>query len=286
MTRKAGQALLAVIPEIREDLPYSPDLLGKLFNQTADGGYTSLAEISKTISRDQGLTVRILSLANSAFYGLQAEVSSVERAVAMLGLKELRTMVLGLGVSSLTIKLKRSELLDLEAYWRHQLLTACCARAVAEGVEVSAEDMFTCGLLHDLGYLITAIYRPDDFRAVKEISFSEGLSTYRAEMRHLGLDHGVIGAMVLSSWDLPQQITEPINWHHSPDKAPAFRKEAELLHASEALSRKFENPSHASDGRWRVFLENYDLDETVLLDMLRELSEDEGTRQLLRALKV
>lgn len=286
MSQEAGQALLAIIPDIKQDLPYSPDLLGKLFGQTSGGSHSSLSEISETISRDQGLTARILSMANSAFYGLQAEVGSVDRAVAMLGLQDVRTMVLGLGISSLTARLKKSELIDLEQYWRHQLLTACCARSVAQSIGLSPENMFTCGLLHDLGYLITAIYMPDDFRIATEIRFAESLPTAQAEMRHFGLDHGVIGAMVLSSWDLPPQITEPINWHHSPEAAPEFAEEAACLNLAESLSRRFENPDYITGRKWRDFVERYELDEEELIGMLRELSEDEGTKQLLRALRV
>jgi len=284
MAHDAGQQLIALIPDIKADLPYSPALLGKLFKQTAGDSLASLADVSATIAADQGLTARILKLANSAFYGLQAEVSSVDRAVAMLGLKEVRTLVLSVGVSTLAQSMKSTGLLDIAAYWRHQLYTACCARDLAGGLSLPAEDMFTVGLLHDLGYLITAVYLPDEFHAALALRESEELVMADAEMRHFGLDHGVVGAMVLASWDLPREITEPVNWHHAPDKAPDMARQAALLCVADALARTLEDQNHRVRDHWTTFAADLGVDVDAAQKQLAERAEDEALKQLLATL--
>lgn len=284
MQHDAGQRLIALIPDIKADLPYSASLLSRLFRQTNQDSFSSLADVSRTIAADQGLTARILKLANSAFYGLQSEVGSVDRAVAMLGLKEVRTLILSVGVSSLAKNIKKSGLLDLKAYWRHQLLTACCAKALAEDMNIAPEDMFTIGLLHDLGHLVTAGYMPEDFAKAVQLREAKNLVMADAEMTHFGLDHGVIGAMVLASWDLPRAITEPINWHHAPDKAPDFAKEAALLCVSDALTRKFEDPDYPVRDHWQALVSDLGVEVEAVSTLLLELAENEATRQLLSTL--
>lgn len=239
MNQERGQRFLLDLPAIRNDLPFSPDLLTRLFRLTDDGGTTPLEAIASAIAEDQGLSTRVLAMANSAFYGLQSQVRSVGRAVAVLGLREVRGLVLALGMRGLAAKRPLPPGFALTPYLEHQLAVAVTAMALARKTGVmDPDDAFTAGVLHDLGKLLTALYRPDDWLAEEALVAAEDLPWHEAEERRFGLDHGLIGAMVLRSWNLPEQLTEPVNWHHAPEAAPGPREPGRLLCLADACARE------------------------------------------------
>lgn len=230
MDLERGTAFLSKIADTRHDLPYSPSLLQRLFAQTKDGSLASLGQIAETISPDQGLTARLLAVANSAFYGLQSQVTSVQRAATVLGIKEIRTIVLALGVHGLTKGHQLPEDFDLVAYWTHQLSVAQTARLMAKGLAaVDTDNIFTSGLLHDLGKMLIAMHAPKDWVSIGYLRAQKNLPHFKAEDEWWGVEHGVVGALVLRSWNLPAELHEPVNWHHAPLAAPEYRTEAKLL---------------------------------------------------------
>lgn len=235
MNQEHGQRFLLELPAVRSDLPFSPALLPRLFRLTGEEDASPLETIAAAIAEDQGLASRVLALANSAFYGLQFRIGSVARAVRVLGLREIRALVLALGIRSLSDKRPLPAGFDLPHYLEHQFSVALTAMALARKTgAMPTDDAFTAGVLHDIGKLVTALYRPDDWQAQAALVEREGIPWHEAETRHFGLDHGLIGAMVLRSWNLPEALTEPINWHHAPDAAPERREPAALLACADA----------------------------------------------------
>ena len=238
MNQERAQAFLRELPSVRNDLPFSPALLTRLFTLTADEGASPLEAIAEAIAEDQGLSTRVLAMANSAYYGLQARVGSVARAVAVLGLREVRGMVLALGMQGLTRRHPLPEEFVFPVYLEHQVSVAVAAMALAQATgSMHPDDAFTAGLLHDLGKLLTALYRPEDWQAQAVLAVSQALAWHEAEQRHWGLDHGLIGAMVLGAWNLPETLTEPVNWHHAPQADPTGGKAAALVGLADACVR-------------------------------------------------
>jgi putative nucleotidyltransferase with HDIG domain len=242
MSQERGQRFLLELPSIRNDLPFSPDLLTRLFSLTDENGVSSLDVISAAIAEDQGLSTRVLAMANSAFYGLQAQVRTVSRAVAVLGLREVRGLVLALGMYGLAARRPLPKGFALAPYLEHQLTVAIAAMALARQCKaMEPDDAFTAGVLHDLGKLLTALYRPEDWLAQAALAETEALPWHDAEERHWGLDHGLIGAMVLRSWNLPETLTEPVNWHHAPEAAPKQPEPGRLIGLADACARQISN---------------------------------------------
>ena len=189
MNQEKIQSFLRELPKMRDELPFSPEVLKQLFVQTSGGSLASLEDVGETLSKDQGLTTRILSLANSAYYGLQAEVQSVPRAAAVLGMGEIRNIVLALGVSGLTDKYDMPEDFDLDEYWKHQFFVAMIAKELSRMTAFGNPDnLFTVGLLHDIGKLITAVRRPEDWQAIHDLAESEEMFDVEAEDQYWGLD--------------------------------------------------------------------------------------------------
>lgn len=262
------------LPRIKSDLPFSPALLAKLFSQVKDGTLAPLDDIAGTIAQDQALSTKVLALSNSAFYGLQAQVGGIPRAVAVLGLKEIRNLVLAVGAQRMCKK-KPPEF-DLPGYWKHQLITATAARQLAKLMDHPDPDaLFACGLLHDLGKLLVASNSPDDWRAIEVIARERRLPYVKAEQEHWGLEHGLVGALTLNSWNLPDDITEPVNWHHSPDAAPAYGREAAILRLADALAHA-EEATPGAVAPAPAFFEALAIDEQETRDALAQTLRTDG----------
>lgn len=259
-----GQYFLQSLPEIRQELPVSPVLFQQVFSATGENSSTPMEALGAVMEQDQGLTVKVLSMANSAYYGLQSQVTSVKRAVLVLGLQEVRKLLLLMSVRSLENKLNPKDL-DIAAHWKHQVDVAHVAQALAvQAGATDPDELFTAGLLHDLGKMITAIHQPDHWRAVQTLARKKNIPLHQAEELHWGLDHALIGALTLKTWYLPASLTEPINWHHNPDLAQEHASQARLLRLADALTHMHFEASRAlagplcNDG-WEQDLKSLDL---------------------------
>ncbi|WP_419787429.1 HDOD domain-containing protein [Pseudodesulfovibrio sp.] len=280
------QAFLRELPRMREDLPFSPEVLGQLYIQTSGSSLSSLEEVGQTLSKDQGLTTRILSMANSAYYGLQAEVRSVSRAAAVLGLGEIRNIVLALGIHGLSCKYAIPEDFDLGEYWKHQFLVGMIARELSHIIAMGKPDtMFTVGMLHDIGKLIIALRRPDDWQAIHDmLEDDEDLTAVEAEDAYWGLDHAVVGALVLKSWDLPADLVEPVNWHHAPELSPDHSGESMLVALADYAARAVADPDGAAARRAEKLCPDLEVDFDEIMETAEELADSEDIEQFVSLL--
>ncbi len=276
----SGQDFLAELLEIKQELPFSPALLGDLFYMTGENSFAPLEKIAQTLNLDQGLSTKVLAMANSAFYGLQAKVTSVARAVALLGLKEIRNVVLMLGTQALTVRHHYPREFDIRAYWDHQLATGVCAKLLAERRSgLDPDILFTAGLLHDMGILLTALYRPKAWAAIHTTVLAEKCTWSQAEDRYWGLEHGLIGAMTLNSWNLPPELTEPVNWHHSPNLAPEYAEHAKVLCIADGLHHRLMDEKYAIAPPALEAMDEFGFNEKEILTELSWVLEDDSLSQ-------
>jgi len=285
MNQERIQSFLRELPKMREDLPFSPEVLKNLFVQTDNNSMASLEDVGETLSKDQGLTTRILSLANSAYYGLQAEVQSVPRAAAVLGMSEIRNIVLALGVKGLTGKYEMPKDFDLVDYWTHQFFVAMLAKEFSCMSDVGAPDnMFTVGLLHDIGKLIMAMRRPEDWQNIHDLAEAESMTDSVAEDEYWGLDHAVVGALVLKTWDLPPDLVEPVNWHHSPDLAPDHSNESIVICLANYAAHAIEAPEGPYFSQLKAMCPDLNMDIDEVMETAEELIESKDIEQFISLL--
>ena len=235
-------------------LPFDPKLLPLLFAVTQEGSNASQKTVVTLIEQSPRLTTRVLAVANSAAYGLEFKVSTLQRAISIMGLREVRLLVLMVGMSSFIREAQLPKDFDTDRFWKHLLSVATISRALAQvfgataggpGADASLEDRlvmvpdeaYIAGLLHDVGKLFLAASRPDIWEKVVEMEQAKGMETFEAENTEWGMDHALIGAAVLHHWKLPLVLTEPINLHHAPDLATSFKMEARLLAVANCLAR-------------------------------------------------
>lgn len=262
-------------------LPFDPGLLREVLNLTSGESRAPVSRLADVLGRDQALATRLLRMANSAYYGLQSEVASVQRAVNVLGTGEVRALVLAVAASGIAAKGSLPAAFDLAGYWRHQLCVAACCRMLARRVSPGDADvLYTAGLLHDIGKLLMAGLSPEAWQAVRMLMDEEGLETAEAEERHWGLDHGVIGARLLSYWDLPPALTEPVNWHHAPQYAGTYERNARLLNIADRLLLLYERGDGVMPPALADDLVTFGLDASSIAAELATLLEGERIGQL------
>lgn len=248
-----ARAFLEDLAEHPPVLPYEPTLLPLLFAATRDDSNASVDDITALIESSQKLASKVLSLANSAAYGLESTVTSLRRAISILGFREVRTLVVMVGAVSAIKGVKLPKTFDATGLWKHQLKTASIAKILAAAVhdlakqqgtkdglllEMAPDEAYAAGLLHDIGKVFLAGSRPGIWETIETIRTTKGISFDEAEDEYWGMDHALVGAQVLHHWKLPLLLTDPINWHHAPELAPSLSTEARLLAAANILAHE------------------------------------------------
>lgn len=175
----------------------------------------SIAALAATLESDQAMVSRLLGIINSAFFGVRHEVTRVERAINLLGLRETRNIVLSIATrDSLSRGQDRST-------WLHSITCAHLAEALAKNSrrEMDLNEAFSAGLLHDIGTAFLAKKLP---AAVQEVQrwVGLGLDRLEAETRVLGYTHAEIGEMILRKLSVPQTIRDTVRYHHAPFDNP------------------------------------------------------------------
>jgi putative nucleotidyltransferase with HDIG domain len=175
------------------------------------------ADINRVISLDPVLTGRILKLLNSAYYGLSQQITSLVRAIIMLGINTVKNLVLSSTVIGTLAGGKNSQGLDLEGFWRHSLCVGVSSKLLARerGVDSNLrEEYFTAGLLHDIGKIPLNHILKEEYLLTIDAADTERISLYRTEESALGLNHCTVGAMIVNSWKLTGAVGETIIHHH------------------------------------------------------------------------
>jgi HD-like signal output (HDOD) protein len=197
----------------------------------------SIGKVALLMEADPALAASVLKLANSAFYGFNRKIESIERAIPVLGLQQTHELVLAISVSS-TFKNIRPLNMDIKQYWQGCMLTALAARELAHATcNPASERLFVIGLLADIGHLAMYLTIPDLAVSAQNAADTKHEPLHEAERRIIGCDFAEIGAALMDTWKLPQSFTETIGAQITPQLAGKRTSEAELLHLALAISK-------------------------------------------------
>jgi putative nucleotidyltransferase with HDIG domain len=224
----ADADILRSITEFIDQLPSLPVVVQRILHllQKDDA---SNREVADTISLDPALSARVLRLVNSALYGLSTPVTTIQRAVAMLGFSELNNTVLGLKVVE-TFSGAELSVLDRDRFWEHSLACAICAQRLAGHVRVLPPgETFLGGLLHDIGKLVLDDYFRDEWAEALETARSQRRSTLEVETEVLGVPHTVVGRMLAARWKIPEIHQAAILHHHDVPAEGSLPEKERLL---------------------------------------------------------
>jgi HD-like signal output (HDOD) protein len=198
-----------------EELPTLPIVSQKILALMADEN-ASYRDIVKLVENDQSLALKIMKIANSAFFGSLTKISSLEHAMVKLGMNEVRSVVLAVSVYDF-FSHPETGTFDRKRFWKHGIICSQAAKYLGTYFRIGNDDtMFISGLVHDMGKAVLDEYFHDEFLSIlnylelKKCTFSE------AEKSVLGTTHYQIAAKLLTQWKFPKKIIMQVLYHHAP----------------------------------------------------------------------
>lgn len=198
-------------------------------NQALEDPDVSAATVGRLVNEDPALTASLLKLVNSPSYGLTSAVDTVFRAIALIGFKELRQLVLTAHALK-TFNNLPNDLVSMPVFWQRSLAIGVLSRIIASYArEKGIERYFISGLLHDLGSLIIYQQLPKEASDIISASRAEGHWVRDLEQQSLGFDHAQVGGALLEAWGLPETQVEAVRYHLQPEEAPEEHQKAAML---------------------------------------------------------
>jgi len=212
-----------IILPLVEKIPAFSQSVSRVLALTSDIN-CSPRELVEVVSLDPVLTLKILKLVNSAYFGLAQKVTSIHHALVYLGLNTLKNITLSLAMIG-ALPRKNKAGFNADAFWLHSLGTGVAARLLARTRRTpgdEAEEYFVAGLLHDVGKLVFARYMPEQFKDALKAAGEGGVSLCEAEKRAIGADHAEVGAMLAVKWQLSGELAASLGRHHVPEEGEAL----------------------------------------------------------------
>jgi diguanylate cyclase (GGDEF)-like protein len=218
------------------NLPSPPAIAAQILSTVQKEDF-SLDDLEKIISADPALTSKMLRLANSSFYALPTKVSNISRALAVLGTNVIKNTALSFVISA-DLRNDDESYFNFDYFWRRSVTTAVAAELFFEAIGERDEDIFVTALLQDIGILVMFLSQGDSYvNTLKKAVNNDDIQLMQVEREKYQFDHQNVGALLLEDWRIPTSITEPIRYHHEPDKAPEeFHKKASILDVATLLS--------------------------------------------------
>ena len=207
-------------------------------NEMVNDPTVSIEEMGRVISQDVALSARLLRVANSPMYGLATQVDTITRAVTVLGTQQVRDLALATAAVK-TFEGIPNNLISMQSFWEHSILTALCARTLAmECLRRQRDAVFVAGLLHDIGQLVLFNRLPELSKKALEACADgpHSLEIQDAERDIIGFDHAEVGSELAHRWALPTNLQECIAYHHDPSEAKQNRVEAAIVHIANSIA--------------------------------------------------
>jgi putative nucleotidyltransferase with HDIG domain len=180
-------------------------------------------ELVAVIEKDPVMTVKILKVINSAYYGLPNKINSVAQSVVYLGINTVKNLALGFAAVGILPRMNSAGF-DIQRYLLHSLLVASIGRQLASQYakgEADPGDCYIAGLLHDFGKAVFAQFMATEFRDAMLQTSLEGKPLHEAERATIGADHALVGAMLAKRWQFPDHMIDCIRDHHNPAAEPS-----------------------------------------------------------------
>jgi len=208
LVQKAAQEIsqIATLPEVTVKIV-----------QMVEDPRSAARDLHKVIKHDVALSARILKVVNSAFYGLPRQVSSVDRAIVLLGLSTVKNIAIAASVSKMFRGRGLSSNYTAKDLWMHSLACGVFSRMIGEKIDQAGHDeLFVAGLMHDLGILVERQVYPDKLAEAIDMAAEGKCTLCEAETRIIGADHQEFGAALADKWKFPLLFQISTGYHHRP----------------------------------------------------------------------
>ncbi|MCG8635028.1 MAG: HDOD domain-containing protein [Desulfobacterales bacterium] len=232
------EQILKMIQKRESELPTLPVVIDRIISVASDEN-TTTEKLAEVISYDQGMTNKLLKLANSVYYAQKNPVETLKRAISVIGFDEIIGIALGMGILS-SISDKGGLTLDMKALWIHGIGVATVSKELAKRTNPGiASKIFIPALLHDMGKVIFSVYFKQEYTQVRQFAMENKKPLYFSENAVLKLDHAILSALLMKRWDFPPSIMIPCRFHHNPESSPVqFRHQSLIINLADYLTQK------------------------------------------------
>ena len=251
------------------ELPSLPEVFKRVSEQLEDES-CSLERIALSIQNDPAISSRMLKAANAGKSSAPGQISSVGRAVELLGRDRCQHILLGSVVKGLFAG-EDNPAFSMQVFWQHSIKTALIARQLADCLDnvVDPEVMFTAGLLHDIGKLLLIERFPKQMLAAETTMIRRRIDELSAELTQLGLTHTAVGEALMRYWGLPEILVDCTRCHHEVVHDGPNRRATHLIYLANRLS---EYVPPLDDGETVAILgdiENWDMSQLPIEQIAR-----------------
>ena len=237
MGSNATSTLIAQI----ESMPTLPTVALRVLEVTSNPE-SSANDLMEIIAPDISLTTKILKIANSPFYGLTREISSLQHAVTVLGFKEIRNMVISTVAFESFKNFKQDDRFDIKRFWRHSFCCGLAAKIIAVELKCTSSELFVAGLIHDIGKLVMYIAFPVEFLKLVDMISPLKLkyTAFEAEKNVFEMAHDEVGMKLLKKWLFPESLITAVGFHHHPLEADKKSPFPIIVHVADILAHVYE----------------------------------------------
>ena len=214
------ERLLAIIQTYISRMPSLPITVSKIL-QICNDPKTSPADLNQVISLDPVLMGRVMKLINSAYYSLPNQITSLVRAIIMLGINTVKNLALSTAVLGNLSAKKNFQALNIDGFWRHSLCVGVTAKLLAARRKKDVkqlEEYFVAGLLHDVGKIPLNNKLSTEYVEALTVADKERAPLYQVEERITGVNHSEVGRLIMKNWNLGPVMEDVVFYHHELDQ--------------------------------------------------------------------
>jgi len=231
-----NESLKDLIKNIR-NLPTIPLIAQEVLNLVNDD-MLSLEKLENIVERDPAISAKVLSVANSAFFGFQVTTDALGSAMMRIGFNNVKNIALAISLMTILDDGKRGKEFDYKKIFNHSVSVGFTARLLCKNLKLKMNDeCLMIGMLHDLGYLVLNRYFPEKYEEVL-IAFEQEKTLLDAEKKVLDFTHADIGMWFAEEWKLPDMVQDVNLFHHTPSLAKRNEVHVALIHVADYLTSK------------------------------------------------
>jgi HD-like signal output (HDOD) protein len=201
------------------ELPPLPTVVTRALDMLSDPE-VDIREVEKVIGNDQSLVTKLIKISNSVLYGGLQRVESLSPALARLGARTTKSLILSASMQAYFFRNNPGMQTWGQSLWQHAAECGTAARRIAVAVGYDdPEKAFVGGVLHDIGKLVLLLVNKDTYRRIQSLKKRDALCDHEAEQRILKTDHMEIGELLMEKWNMPASAKACVKFHHRVDSA-------------------------------------------------------------------
>lgn len=231
-----NESLKLYVQKIKK-LPTLPVIAQEILS-LVNNDLTSVSRIENVVENDPAISAKILSVANSVFFGTKTQTKTLDNAIMRIGFDNLKSIAMGISLMTVLQEGKSGNVVDYNRIYNHSVTVGFVARLISRKLKQDfSDEIMINGMLHDLGYLIMNKFFPEMYGEVIALFEKEG-SLIEAEKRVLDFTHADIGHWLAEKWNLPKTVLDTTLYHHTPSLAKRNSKRVAVIHIADYITTR------------------------------------------------